>query len=301
MPRAPRIDMPGFLHHVIVRGIERRDIFLDDDDRHSFVQRLSALLEKTQTSCLAWALMSNHLHLLLRPSQVKLSTFMQRLLTGHAVFFNLRHERSGHLFQNRYKSILCQEDEYLLQLVRYIHLNPFRANIVTDMEDLARYRWSGHSVLMGKQEMRGQEVEEVLALFSLKGIEARRRYREFIADGIAEGKREDLVGKIRAKDVGGFDSRILGVPEFAESVRNQGQERCVAETRRTVLEIVEEVTSDLGIPIRAVSGSSRLKAAVMARAAICRAALDEGHSAADIARQLGMSGHGVSLAAKRTL
>src|SRR6516165_79511 len=114
MPRSARIDIPGLLHHVIARGIERRDIFKDDEDRHCFVERLSSLLVETETSCLAWALMPNHFHLLLRPSRCKLATFMRRLLTGHAVTFNLRHHRSGHLFQNRYKSLVCQEDEYLL-------------------------------------------------------------------------------------------------------------------------------------------------------------------------------------------
>ena len=299
MPRAPRIDTPGLLHHVIVRGIERRDIFIDDDDRHAFVQRLSSLLEKTRTSCLAWALMSNHFHLLLRPSQVKLSTFMRRLLTGHAVYFNLRHERSGHLFQNRYKSLVCQEDEYLLQLIRYIHLNPIRVKIVSDMANLARYQWSGHSVLIGNREMRGQEVVEVLALFGKKTSEARRTYRGFVADGIVEGTRADLVGRTQEKRDGPFDPRILGGPDFVLSIQEEDQGLCLSAGRRQILMIIEQVTAELGVPARAVSGGSRLAAAVRARSAICKAALDEGHPAAEVARHLGMSGYGVSLAAKR--
>jgi len=138
MPRTARIDISGILYHVIARGIERRDIFIDDDDRYSFVERLSALLEETGTTCFAWALLQNHFHLLLRTSQVKLATFMRRLLTGYAVVFNLRHERCGHLFQNRYKSLACQEDEYLLELVRYIHLNPLRAHIVSPLGPILR-------------------------------------------------------------------------------------------------------------------------------------------------------------------
>ncbi|MFZ3208558.1 MAG: transposase, partial [Geobacteraceae bacterium] len=108
MPRHARLDIPGLLQHVIVRGIERRDIFLDDQDRQSFIDRFSTLLHKTNTECLAWALMTNHFHLLLCPRQVKLAIFMRRLLTGHAVTFNQRHRRAGHLFQNRYKSIVCE-------------------------------------------------------------------------------------------------------------------------------------------------------------------------------------------------
>src|SRR5512146_2064848 len=116
MPRSGRIDIPGLLHHVIVRGIERSDIFLDDDDRRSFLERFSKLLIATETDCLAWALMTNHFHLLLRPWSAKLCHFMRRLLTGYAAVFNLRHHRSGHLFQNRYKSAVCDEDSYLLEL-----------------------------------------------------------------------------------------------------------------------------------------------------------------------------------------
>lgn len=203
------------------------------------------------------------------------------------------------MFQNRYKSIVCQEDEYLLQLIRYIHLNPLRAKIVQDIEELARYRWSGHRVLMGKQEMLGQEVEEVLALFSKKTYEARRCYREFIADGIAEGKREDLVGKARGKNNDVLDPRILGAPEFVENILEQGESRSLGGHRKTIAEIVDAIAAEHGIPIRAVSGGSRMKAAVRARSAICRAALDEGHPAAEVARWLGMSGYGVSMAAKR--
>ncbi|BBA68716.1 hypothetical protein YM18_0158 [Geobacter sulfurreducens] len=101
MPRQPRLDIPNILHHVIVRGIERRDIFDDDHNRARFVSRLSELLTQSGTRCFAWALMSNHFHLLLMPTTVPLAQTMRRLLTGHAVYFNRRHKRTGHLFQNR--------------------------------------------------------------------------------------------------------------------------------------------------------------------------------------------------------
>ena len=131
----------------MVRGIERRDIFLDDRDRSDFVERLSQLLLKTRTDCLAWCLLPSHAHLLLRPTIGALSEMMQRLLTGYAVVFNLRHHRSGHLFQNRFKSIVCEEDSYLLELVRYIHLNPFRAGLVPSLGKLDTFKWSGHAGL----------------------------------------------------------------------------------------------------------------------------------------------------------
>ncbi|WP_224747076.1 transposase [Pelovirga terrestris] len=115
MPRQPRIDIPGLLQHVIVRGIERRNIFRNNTDRRDFVDRLSTLLIETDTDCYAWAMIPNHFHLLLKPKGCELKHFMRRLLTGYAVNFNKRHRRSGHLFQNRYKSIVCEEDTYLLK------------------------------------------------------------------------------------------------------------------------------------------------------------------------------------------
>ena len=144
MPRKARIDAPGAVHHVIVRGIERKKIFRNDTDRDKFLERLGAILSETETPCFAWALIPNHFHLLLRTGGTSVSAVMRRLLTGYAIYFNRRYHRSGHLFQNRYKSILCQEDAYLLELVRYIHLNPLRARQVADYDELENYPFCGH-------------------------------------------------------------------------------------------------------------------------------------------------------------
>ena len=118
MPRKARLDAPGALHLIVVRGNRAAQDLYDDNDRDDFLERLSAILGESRTACYAWALMPNHFHLLLKTGQISIATLMRRLLTGYAVSFNLRHRRSGHLFQNRYKSILCQEDAYLLELVR---------------------------------------------------------------------------------------------------------------------------------------------------------------------------------------
>lgn len=165
------------MQHVIVRGIEKRDIFLDDEDRVLFVDRLSTLLKQTDTRCYAWALMSNHFHLLLMPTCCTLSTFMSRLLTSYAVNFNRTHNRSGHLLQNRYKSIVCEEEPYLLELVRYIHLNPLRAGLVKDLSELDLYPWSGHAVLMGSQQMEEQERSEILLRYGQNKNTAMTAYR----------------------------------------------------------------------------------------------------------------------------
>src|SRR3989339_1457728 len=130
MPRQPRIDIEGHLYHVIARGIERGKIFRDTMDYEDFLTRFKTAPEKTGGKCLAWCLMPNHFHLLILRGKQPLAEIMRRVMTGYAVGFNIRHKRSGHLFQNSYKSILCDEEEYLLELVAYIHLNPLRAGMV---------------------------------------------------------------------------------------------------------------------------------------------------------------------------
>ncbi|MBW2138846.1 MAG: transposase, partial [Deltaproteobacteria bacterium] len=136
MPRIARLDTPGLLHHIMIRGIERRRIFNDDKDRENFIERLSVLLPETKNKCYAWSFLPNHAHFLLRSGPGGIAGLMRRLLTGYAVSYNQRHKRHGPLFQNRYKSIVCQEDSYLQELVRYIHLNPLRAKIVADLKEL---------------------------------------------------------------------------------------------------------------------------------------------------------------------
>ncbi len=175
MPRKARIDAPGALHHIICRGIERKKIFRDDKDHDRFVERLGDILLHTSTFCYAWSLLGNHFHILLKTGDVPVATVMRRLLTGYAMSFNRRYRRHGHLFQNRYKSILCQEEAYLLELVRYIHLNPLRAKLVSNLKELARYPYCGHSRLVGCGESEWQETKLVLRRFGKRMSVARQK------------------------------------------------------------------------------------------------------------------------------
>jgi len=165
---------------------------------------------------------------------------MRRLLTGYAVGYNLRYRRCGHLFQNRYKSILCEEDPYLLELVRYIHLNPLRAGLVKDYEDLGRYPYGGHSVILGHGRREWQDADYVLGLFAEKRGTARRRYLQFVREGIDQGKRADLIGGGLLRSQGGWtgvkalraagtyqkgDERILGSGDFVTQVLAGAQEK----------------------------------------------------------------------------
>jgi len=308
MPRTARIDIPGLLQHVMVRGIEKRDIFLDDDDKALFVERLSTLLIATGTECLAWALLSNHFHLLLRPQSTKLATFMRRLLTGYAVVFNRRHGRSGHLFQNRYKSIVCDQDAYLLELVRYIHLNPLRAGLVESVDGLDSYPWSGHAVILGNRELAGQKVAEVLQMFGKRKERARKLYRTFIEDGIKQGKRDELVGgglrrslKLSgAKEQQAYDERILGSGEFVEQLQRVTETTDIALGRVSLEDILSRIAPIFSITPNSLRQGGKRKEMSDARAAFCYVAVMKmGVSGAAVARLLNISRAGVTLAARR--
>ncbi len=240
MPRKARIDAPGAVNHIIGRGINRQEIFSDQKDYLIFLERLGDLLTETKTSCYAWALIPNHFHLLLRTGNDSLSNLIKRLLTGYAVNYNRRHGRSGHLFQNRYKSILCQEDPYLLELVRYIHLNPLRATVVSNYHSLGRHPYCGHAVVLGNKRQDWQETEYILRLFGKRVGLARSKYSEFVRKGIEQGKRPDLIGGGLLRSHGGWsgvksmikageyqkgDERILGDGEFVTEVLGQAEER----------------------------------------------------------------------------
>lgn len=311
MPRAARIDYPGLVQHVIIRGIERGKIFLDDQDRQLFLDRFSHLLEQTGTDCLAWTLLDNHAHFLLRIGQTcSLARFMRRLLTGHATSFNLRHQRSGHLFQNRYKSIVCEEEAYLLELVRYIHLNPLRAGIVPDMDALDLYRWCGHGVLLGKHTLRGQVTEEIMTRFSSRSGKARQLYRQFVADGVAQGQRDELVGGglrrashlVEMREEEGervFDHRVLGGEDFVRQVLQRSEQE-PAVAKLSLGELLQRVAHHFDLPAELLRQRKRSRQVAEARSVLCYFAVREmGINGELVGRTLNISRAAVSFAAGR--
>ena len=310
MPRHARLDAPGALHHVMGRGIEGTPIFRSDEDREDFLMRLGALCEAEALSVHAWALLDNHFHLLLRTGKQRLSEGMRRLLTGYVVRFNRRYGRYGHLFQNRYKSILCEEDPYLLELTRYIHLNPVRAEVVKTMRGLAVYPWTGHSVILGRVNRGWQDADTVLAYFGKRRKEAMRKYERYVAEGVSMGKRPELVGGGLVRSVGGWsevvslrrrgereasDERILGGGKFVEKMVEEAEER-MKETlrwRKRVIDLkalLKQVTKAEGLEEAEVMGRSRQEPVVRGRRTFCQVAVRKlGYTGASVARFLGMT------------
>ncbi len=309
MARQARLDAPGTLHHVMIRGIERASIFRDDRDRGDFISRMGLLVRETGTRILAWALMKNHAHLLLFSGPAGLTHFMRRLLTGYAVRYNLRHRRSGHLFQNRYKSIICEEGAYLLELVRYIHLNPIRAAAVRNMVELDNYPWCGHAILMGKRKNDWQEREYVLHQFHEREGEAIRAYRKFMEEGKGQGRRPELVGGGLIRSLGGwsqvlslrssgeeteYDSRILGSGDFVAEIIREAERKVKRylrgnETKNSIDAAIKQICVKEGVREQELRMGVRTRKYSGVRAKIAYHLSSElGVSRAEIARQTGV-------------
>ncbi len=316
MPRAARLDAPGTLHHVMVRGIEGRALFRDEVDRAAFLDRVAGLVVQHDVTAYAWALLPNHAHLLLRTGSTPLARVMRRLLTAYAGGFNRRHRRHGHLFQNRYKSIVVEEEAYFLELVRYIHLNPLRARVVADAAALHRYPWSGHSALLGHQERTWQATTAVLQRFGSRPSAARSGYRRFVEDGIAQGRRPELQGGGLRRSAGGWaavtalrrgreafaaDERILGGSDFVAGILRAVEAREQAAARHPDLPaLVARICARLGLHPGSVEGSGRRRAVARVREGIAYIWLEVyGQSAGPLARRLGIQLSSVHKAARR--
>jgi len=215
MARKPRIEYPGAFFHIIVRGNNRENIFRDSADYLRYLQKLVYFCGEGDVTLYAYCLMPNHTHLLLEMGKVSLSKVLQRFHTWYTLYFNRRHGRVGHLFQGRYKAIVCDRDAYLLELVRYIHLNPVRAGLVHRPQD---YRWSSHRIYIGADKPEGIDPSFVLGQLSDDFSAAKKFYRSFVMEGAAQGRRVDLY-KVS-------DQRILGNETFHKQVfeRQRGEE-----------------------------------------------------------------------------
>jgi len=320
MPRGPRLDAPGVLHHVMVRGIEQRPIFTDDRDRDDFVQRLATLVTKAGLTVYAWALLPNHAHLLVRTGSRPLARIMRSLLTGYAVTFNLRHRRKGHLFQNRYKSIVVEEEPYILELVRYLHLNPLRSGVVKTLRALDYYHYTGHAALIGTTRCPWQAIDEVLGRFGTQARRARARYRSFVEAGIPLGRRPELQGGGLIRSAGGWaavqalrrgreaftaDERILGSGEFVDDLLHEAERRTWEQerVRRRSIDIqtlAHRIGSSLGVTPDAILGQSRDRVVTRARHLLAYVWVEHlGRSASHLARLLDRTRSNVSWAVKR--
>lgn len=254
MARKPRIHFPGAWYHVILRGNAGDPIFFDDCDRCRLYLILHYAVENFHLQIHAFCLMRNHLHLVVQVGEVPLSRIMQNVSLRYTKWINHTRSRTGHLFQGRYKAILVDVDSYLLELVRYVHLNPVRVNAAATPEE---YPWSSHRAYLGTERIPWLSTELVLAMLSTKTDQARRAYAAFVTDGLKEGRRDEF-------HRGTCDERILGGELFAEDVlvkANQERERFY-----TLDEVIEGVCSHFRIEPEKLRAPGKIRPMTKARA-----------------------------------
>ena len=310
MPRQARLDVPGALHHIMVRGIDKTNIFRDAEDKARFLERLGQNVQESQCAIYAWVLMDNHVHLLFRSGQSGISAVMRKLLTWYAQYFNRKHRRRGHLFENRYKSILCDEDNYLLALVRYIHLNPIRAKIIQTMTELDTYPWSGHQAIIEKAKYPWMDTATVLAQFGGTQRKATKEYQQFMLKGLDQGHDPQFSGGGLVRSLGGWssvlsmrrkdqreetDERILGSGDFVHQVIKEAEKKSLRQIKLkrsglTLIKIIEQECKKAQVSRKELESGSRRSRVSRTRSEIARRGMEEiGLSAAEIARHLGVA------------
>jgi len=243
MPRVARSDAPGEVHHVWARGLERRAIFRSDEDRGDLIARLSTVLPESGLTCLGWALLPNHYHLVLKRGEVPLSRAMARIHSGYAGSFNRRYERAGFLFQNRFGSRIVASDADLVAVVRYVVRNPLKHGLCESDEQLAAYPWGSASALWGRRP--AWPFESLTAIRSiLEGCpEMPVPARAALAVAAPTDARDPLYAWIRRT------CRTLGVEETA--LLTGRREREVSDARAAICWVA---VTRLGLPGARVAG-----------------------------------------------
>ena len=277
MARRPRIEFPGAFYHVIVRGNQRQKIFHGGADYRKYLSLISAYKERYRCKFFAYTLMSNHVHLIIETGETPLSKILQGLNQSYTQYYNLRRRTVGHLFQGRYKAILCDRDEYLLALVRYIHLNPVRAGIV---REASKYQWSSHRAYLGMGEASVVDPDEVLKMFSVRKVVAQRQYQKFVREGIGDGRGGEYYQTV--------DQRILGSEEFAQEVKKKSEKPVSIPSKLpSLMTLAREVSRASGVRISDLRGQSSSRIYARARRLFSLSARDAGYRNRVIAEYLG--------------
>jgi REP element-mobilizing transposase RayT len=262
MARQPRLHIPGGVYHVMLRGNGGQDIFLSDEDFSCLYLLLQEGTTRFRYRVHGFCCMTNHLHLILQVSDIPLSRVMQNLSFRYTQWINRRCNRRGHLFQGRFKALLVEADSYLLELVRYVHLNPVRCGMVRDPRE---YAWSSHRAYLGEQTLPWLTTDWVLGQLAQDRMEARRRYANFVLDGLDEGHRKDF-------HQGAIDRRVLGDDRFLEQIADAKMKRCC--DRPTLEQVVAVVCRSYEVNESDLAGASQQRRLTEARAMIAWLARD---------------------------
>lgn len=274
MARKPRIEFYGAFYHVITRGNQRQKIFRDEQDFKRYLEILRSYKQRYRYSLHSYVLMSNHVHLLIETGEVPLFKIIQGINQSFTMYFNRKYRTIGHLFQGRYKAILCDKDRYLLALIKYIHSNPVRAKIVQNLDE---YPWSGHHYYERKTAKDDLvDVDQALRMFSEDKTTTRKLYQNFIGEGTI--KKDDIYKTI--------DQRLLGDEQFVERVMEHYDGE-VAQRRRekefTLGKIAEGINLEIGIALKEIRGKNKGQDKTTGRRLFCLVADEYGYRGREIA------------------
>ena len=278
MARKPRIEFKGAFYHVITRGNQRQKVFKDKDDLLKYLEILSNYKIRYKYFLYAYMLMNNHVHLLIETQGIPLSKILQGINQSYTTYFNRKYKTVGHLFQGRYKAILCDRDEYLLSLVKYIHLNPVRARIVKTPDD---YQWSSHHRYVKKTDgVNIVDTDQVLRMFSEGKQRARKLYSAFMSDGQTVRK-ENIYSTI--------GQRILGSEEFLERVMEKYNGELKKEKREreyTLYEIAKGIEKVYGITLKQIREKSKSENITLGRRLLNLVAKEYGYKGKEIGQYI---------------
>jgi REP element-mobilizing transposase RayT len=303
-----RADTPGTFHHVISRSVDGMRIFSKIWAKNYFIYRLEKLVKEKHLKIHAWVLMSNHFHLLVEPMNSNLSSSMQKLLTGFAMYYNTKSDRKGHLFQSRFRSILIEKETYLLELVRYIHLNPLKAGIVKDLNELNHYYPSGHAHITGVCNYPWQDTDLVKSEFIGGRKSWVSNYMNFLKDGVSIENanmdcglyyinRDGLKSIEDEKEMTHKRSvRITGSKEFSKKIYKELYDtrklkiRNRSEEHTDIENVIHAASEQSKIPINILRKSGGPRRATWVRRIIVKILMQEyGVSQADTARYMRLS------------
>jgi putative transposase len=288
MPRKPRIHYPGAFYHVILRGNAGDPIFFDDRDRYRLYLILQYAVEKFRCRIHAFCLMRNHIHFVMEVDDIPLSRIMQNISLRFTKWINYSQSRTGHLFQGRYKALLIDADAYLLELVRYIHLNPVRAGASADPGD---YPWTGHNGYLGKELIPWLTTDFVLSMLSPRVEPARKAYVSFVRDGMGEGRRGEF-------HWGTCEGRILGDDSFTDEILVRTNQK--PDRQYSLAEVVGTVCAHFQITEEKLKVTGKVRPMTEARAVAAAIVQASPHlRLTDLARLLGRDVSALGKAAQR--
>jgi putative transposase len=278
MPRKPRIEFSGAFYHVIVRGNQKQRVFKDAADFQKYLLTLTVYKNRTGCRIYAHVLMNNHLHLLIETQDIPLSKVMQGVNQTYTMYFNRRYRTVGHLFQGRYKAIVCDREAYLLGLLKYIHQNPLRAKIV---DRLDQYPWSSHHAYTGKNNPLGLvDTDQVLRMFSESKARSRTKYRQFMSE-------EETLNK--AAVYATVDQRLQGDETFIEAVQQKSEQPVEKEKKGktfTLAAIARAAQEQLGITLDDLRSATKQARVMAGRRLLSVVAKTYGYKGKEIAEFL---------------